>query len=74
MMGAPVNGGDIYGQVPRILVGGPDDSRNGRIVPSTAVSQYAATMLNWLGLNDSELNELLPSLRNFTARDLGFLA
>ena len=74
MMGAPVKGGDIYGQVPRILVGGPDDSRNGRIVPTTAVSQYAATMLNWLGLKDNELDELLPSLRNFTARDLGFLA
>jgi len=74
MMGAPVIGGDIYGQMPRILVGGPDDSRNGRIVPGTAVSQYAATMLNWLGLSSTEVDELLPSLKNFSTRDLRFLS
>lgn len=73
VMGSQVAGGDIYGHVPRILVDGPDDSRNGRIVPTTAVSQYAATMLKWLGLNDSEIDHLLPSLANFDQRNLGFL-
>lgn len=73
VMGGAVAGSDIYGQIPRILVDGPDDSRNGRIVPTTAVSQYASTMLNWLGLNDSEIDLLLPSLKNFDNRNLGFL-
>ncbi len=73
VMGNPVAGGDIYGAIPRILVDGPDDSRNGRIVPTTAVSQYAATMLNWLGLAPSEIDQLLPTLANFDTRDLGFL-
>jgi len=74
VMGNPVAGTDIYGAIPRILVDGPDDSRNGRIVPTTAVSQYAATMLNWIGLSDTQIDELLPSLKNFDSRNLGFLA
>lgn len=74
VMGQPVVGGDIYGQIPRILVDGPDDSRNGRIVPTTAVSQYAGTLLNWLGINDQELESLLPTLANFDTKNLGFLA
>ncbi len=74
VMGNPVAGGDVYGAIPRILVGGPDDSRNGRIVPTTAVSQYAATMMNWLGMSSAEINEILPSLRNFDTQNLGFLS
>ena len=73
MMGGAVNGGDIYGHIPRVAVGGPDDYRNGRIVPTTAVSQYAATQLRWLGLSEAEINTLLPSLSNFEQRDLGFM-
>lgn len=73
VMGGAVSGADIYGTLPRIAVDGPDDSRNGRIVPTTAASQYAATSLRWLGMNESELDQLLPTLRNFQQRDLGFL-
>lgn len=74
VMGNPVNGGDIFGLMPRILVNGPDDSRNGRIVPTTSVSQYAATMLQWLGLSQNEVDQLLPSLANFNQKNLGFLS
>ncbi len=74
VMGNAVAGSDIYGSIPRILVDGPDDSRNGRIVPTTAVCQYAATMLHWLGLHSTEIDQLLPSLKNFDTRKLGFLA
>ncbi len=73
VLGNPVLGGDIYGNIPRVLVNGPDDSRNGRIVPTTAVSQYAATMLQWLGLDSGEVEILLPSLANFDKKNLGFL-
>lgn len=74
VMGGSVNGGDIYGLLPRIAVDGPDDYRNGRIVPSTAVSQYAATQLRWLGIAENDIEKLLPSLVNFQQRDLGFMA
>ncbi len=74
VMGGSVLGGDIYGQIPRIAVGGPDDARNGRIVPTTSVSQYAATQLSWLGLDDDQIDAMLPTLGNFNQRNLGFLA
>ena len=71
VMGGAVHGADVYGTMPRLTVNGIDDYRNGRIVPTTAVSQYAATHLRWLGLTESEIDELLPSLKNFSSRDLG---
>ena len=74
IMGGAVNGGDIYGLIPRVAIDGPDDYRNGRIVPTTAVSQYAATQLRWLGLSESEILSLLPSLANFEQHDLGYMA
>lgn len=73
VMGGAVRGADVYGIMPRLTINGSDDYRNGRIVPTTAVSQYAATHLRWLGLNENEIDHLLPSLINFSARDLGFL-
>jgi len=72
-MGGAVNGGQVYGDVPLLDVNGPDSVHNGRILPTTAATQYAATMLSWLGLNDAELNDVLPTLSRFGSSDLGFL-
>jgi len=74
VMGGSVQGGDIYGLLPRLAVDGPDDARNGRIVPTTAVCQYAATQLRWMGLSEAQIDQMLPSLTNFDSRDLGFMA
>lgn len=70
VMGGAVHGGDVYGVMPRLTINGIDDYRNGRIVPTTSVSQYAATHLRWLGLSEIEIDSLLPSLRNFSIRNL----
>lgn len=67
VMGGSVKGGDLYGAMPRLAVDGPDDAGNGRIVPTTSVSQYAATLLRWIGLNEEELNTTLPTLSNFSS-------
>jgi len=71
IMGGAVNGGDIYGSIPRMSVDGPDAVRNGRVVPTLSASQYAATLLRWAGLNEGALDTVLPDLNNFSARDLG---
>ena len=73
-MGGAVNGGAIYGTLPSLGVEGPDSVHRGRILPTTSASQYAATLLRWLGLTESELLDVLPNIHNFDTRDLGFLA
>ena len=73
VMGGAVAGADIYGTMPRLSVNGPDSVRNGRVVPTLAATQYAATLLKWVGCGDDMLDDVLPTLRNFQQRDLGFM-
>ena len=75
VMGGAVNGRRFYGTAPVVANGGPDDVGQGRLLPSTSVDQFAATLGKWLGVSDSELLALLPGLVNFNpgARNLGFV-
>lgn len=74
VVGGAVSGGDIYGRFPVTALGSPDDIGSGRLLPSTSVSQYAATMGEWLGLSSSQLSTVLPGLSAFSRRTLGFLS
>jgi len=80
VLGGAVKGGTSYGRYPELVLGGGDDvgqdswELQGRWIPSTSVDQYAATLLGWFGASDSQLDTVLPNLRNFgAARRLGFL-
>ncbi len=73
VMGGAVNGGDVYGALPRMSIDGPDSVRTGRVVPGLSASQYASTLLSWIGLDQTQVHEVLPDLNNFAAHDLGFL-
>jgi hypothetical protein len=48
----------------------------GRLLPSTSVDQYAATLAKWFGVADP--TSVLPNLKNFGTpaypKDLGFMA
>ena len=72
-MGGAVNGGSIYGSLPRLDINGPDSVHRGRILPSLSATQYAATLLRWVGLEENELDSILHNITNFSARDIGFL-
>ncbi len=74
VLGGAVAGREIYGRMPRLEIGGPDDVGGGRIVPTLSVDQYAATLLRWFGLGEAQLDAVLPNLGNFPARDVGFVA
>ena len=39
----------------------------GRLLPSTSVDQYAATLAKWFGVADSELAGVLPNIAHFGA-------
>jgi uncharacterized protein (DUF1501 family) len=75
MLGGAVNGGRYYGTPPVVADGGPDDVGQGRLLPTTSVDQYAATMGSWLGISDTDLLTVLPNLSNWNAsqRKLGFV-
>jgi uncharacterized protein (DUF1501 family) len=74
VIGGAVKGGQIYGTYPTLALAGPDDSgSNGRWVPSTASSQYAATLAQWFGVPAADLPTILPSIGNFGSSNLGFV-
>jgi uncharacterized protein (DUF1501 family) len=75
MLGGAVNGGRYYGMPPVVANGGPDDVGQGRLLPSTGVDQYAATLGKWFGISDTDLLTVLPNLANYNAsqRNLGFV-
>jgi uncharacterized protein (DUF1501 family) len=74
VIGGAVKGGQIYGTYPTLALSGPDDSgANGRWVPSTASSQYAATLAQWFGVPAADLPTILPSIGNFSSNNLGFV-
>jgi uncharacterized protein (DUF1501 family) len=74
VIGGAVKGGQIYGTYPTLALGGPDDSGlNGRWLPSTSSSQYAATLAQWFGVSAAQLPAVLPSIGNFGTSNLGFV-
>jgi len=71
MVGGAVKGAALYGTAPPISISdtaAPEDQWHvgqGRLLPTTSVDQYAATLAKWFGVADSEMNILLPNLKNF---------
>ncbi|BDT69568.1 hypothetical protein os1_37590 [Comamonadaceae bacterium OS-1] len=88
MVGGAVQGQAFYGVPPPISVGdtaAADDQWHvgqGRLLPSTSVDQYAATLATWFGVAPTELAGILPNLSHFGAAagradypvNLGFMA
>lgn len=72
IMGGAVKGG-FYGQAPLIGVDTEDDVGRGRLIPTTSVDQYVATLAKWFGVEDHEMGQILPYIHNFSTRNLGFL-
>ena len=74
IMGGAVKGGDIYGTIPEdFTLNSSDDLGDGRIIPTTSVDQYAATLAKWFGLSTNEINAVFPNLSRFNSSDLGFM-
>lgn len=93
MVGGAVRGQAFYGVPPPVSVGDAKDSSGnyaladqwhvgqGRLLPSTSVDQYAATLAKWFGVTDGEMASVLPNIIHFGAdagrldypTDLGFM-
>jgi uncharacterized protein (DUF1501 family) len=75
VMGGAVNGQRIYGTPPAIGNNTPDDVGQGRLLPTIAVDQYAATLASWFGVTPSNMVTVLPNIGNYNAStwNLGFV-
>jgi uncharacterized protein (DUF1501 family) len=73
VLGGAVKGGEIYGRVPVLQIDGPDDSGDGRWIPTIAVDEYSATLARWFGVGQSDLPAVLPNIGRFARTDLGFM-
>lgn len=75
VMGGSVNGGDIFGTMPKIQLKSPDAiEKSSRIIPTTSVEQYSATLASWFGLSVNEINTVFPNLNRFDSKNLGFMS
>lgn len=73
VLGGAVKGGEIYGKVPVLQIDGPDDSGDGRWIPTVAVDEYSATLARWFGVSAGDLPTVLPNIGRFARTDLGFM-
>jgi uncharacterized protein (DUF1501 family) len=77
VMGGQVNGAKMYGdKFPSLVLGGVDDAHNGKRgywVPQMSSDQVAADLLLWLGLPQDKLTEVMPNLKNFAKKSVGFM-
>jgi uncharacterized protein (DUF1501 family) len=71
VVGGAVKGQSFYGTPPPVSVGSTTAAVDqwhvgqGRLLPSTSVDQYAATLAKWFGVSDAELSGILPNIGHF---------
>lgn len=74
VMGGAVRGNQLYGTFPTLAVDGPDDTEDGRWIPSTSVDEFSATIARWFGVSPSDMATVFPNIGRFANPNLGFLA
>lgn len=73
IVGGAVQGGNVYGSIPLLQLGGPNDTGRGRWIPTTSVDEYSATLATWFGVSPTNLSTVLPNVGRFAIPNIGFL-
>jgi uncharacterized protein (DUF1501 family) len=73
IMGGAVKGQRYYGTFPIMGINNNDEVGSGRLLPTTSVDQFAATLAKWFGVADSDMSLVLPNIGNFSNANLGFM-
>jgi uncharacterized protein (DUF1501 family) len=73
VVGGAVKGGLYYGTAPSVSVDSNDQVGQGRLLPSTAVDEYAGALARWFGVPENELVTVLPNVGNFASGTIGFI-
>ena len=74
VLGGSVLGKSLVGNAPEIANNGANDVGQGRLLPELSVDQFGGTLANWFGVSAADQALVLPNLRNYSTRDLGFMA
>lgn len=67
VVGGAVQGGRIHGQFPPVTFNHNWDVGQGRLLPTTSIDQYGATIAQWFGVPAADLPTVFPNLPNFTS-------
>ena len=73
VMGGAVKGQQYYGAFPIMGLNNNDEVGSGRLLPTTSVDQYAATLARWFGVSESDMRLVLPNIVNFGSSNVGFM-
>lgn len=73
VLGGAVKGGQFYGAAPSVSLTTDDQVGQGRLLPTTSVDQYGATLASWFGVSPSELPSVFPNIGRFGSSNLGFV-
>ena len=75
VVGGAVKGQRLYGTAPAIGSGTADDVGQGRLIPTTSVDQYAATLASWFGVGAGDMTTVLPNIGNYnpSSWNVGFV-
>jgi uncharacterized protein (DUF1501 family) len=73
IMGGAVKGRQYYGTFPVMGLNNNDEVGSGRLIPTTSVDQYAATLASWFGVSSTDMSLVLPNIGNFSNANLGFM-
>jgi len=64
-MGGNINGGQIYGEYPSLVLNGDLELGGGIFIPTTSTDEYFAELALWLGIQPNDLSYVLPNITNF---------
>ncbi|MCY7389617.1 MAG: DUF1501 domain-containing protein [Burkholderiales bacterium] len=73
VMGGAVKGQQFFGTFPIMGLNNNDEVGSGRLLPTTSVDQYAATLARWFGVSDTDMRLVLPNIGNFGSSNVGFM-
>ena len=55
----------MFGAFNDLTLDGPQDTGNGRYIPTTSVDEYAFEFARWMGVPASAMPAVLPNLNRF---------
>tara|TARA_A100000164_G_scaffold358027_1_gene369270 strand:+ start:25 stop:486 length:462 start_codon:yes stop_codon:yes gene_type:complete len=66
-MGGMIKGSRFFGTYPTLDLNNPLDPGRGRWIPTTSNSQCGASIAHWMGVPQSDVGKIFPSLANFSS-------